>query len=266
MLNQQSNNNGMSQFGQQGSKGCPAMCARWDTVLKPNGQMENTPVVMSPMMPGDTNTQCPKQCEPRCCNAAGQAYQPAAQTQASVGLQDLQADAGANRPPACMASCPKACYPACRTACCNGPQQMEMYQQMLERQASMTQRAQQPYAPQPAWPAQTRETIPRPASASYDPAQGRDAVAPYPYPQSSSVRSSIPAYPTMEYTYPQSPMTSQTRETIPQPVSSDAAGQPAQRRTNVPKHTASVKAETCPIPCSPMCAPHCTKKCCESYD
>ena len=84
------------------------MCVRWDTVLKENGQLENTPVVTSPLVPGDTIRQCPRQCEPRCCTTGSQPRIP-------------QQSSAPQRPPACTAGCPRACYPACRPGCCNPP-------------------------------------------------------------------------------------------------------------------------------------------------
>ena len=259
-LYQQSNGNAIAQPGQQ--QECPAMCARWDTVLKENGQMENTPVVMSPMVPGDTLTQCPKQCEPKCCNAGSQSLtQSADQPQALEG--NLQDDQG--HPPACMAGCPKACYPACRPGCCNAPR-MSTYQQSMAPQTPMMQPMPQPYVQQPIM-GQSRETIPNPALLSY-PSQGIDAPAqrrdiiPYTVAQVTPAR-----FASVQYGYAQPEITSQTRATIPQPDTSFVqARQPVQQRSNVPKSTAFVHAATCPIPCSPMCAPHCTKHCCESYD
>jgi hypothetical protein len=255
---QQSNGNAVAQPGQQ--RGCPAMCVRWDTVLKENGQMENTPVVTSPLVPGDTITQCPKQCDPKCCNSAGQSFTQSDQPQASEGgLQDDQ-----SHPPACMEGCPKACYPACRPRCCDAPRMMSMYQQSMAQQAPMMQPMPQPYVQQPV---EQRETIPYPALLSYPsqgmngPIQTRDII-PYSDPQITPATS-----PSVQYSYPQPEMISQTRATIPQPSTSYLkTGQPVQQRSNVPKSTASMHAATCPIPCSPMCAPHCTKRCCESYD
>lgn len=242
--------NGNYQPGQQ--RECPAMCARWDTVLKENGQLENTPVVMSPAVPGDTITQCPKQCDPQCCNAASQSFTQSDQSQASAG--NLQDDQG--HPPACMEGCPKACYPACRPGCCNAPRMMSMYQQNMAQQTPMIQPMPQPYIQQPDAQIQTipnQMSLPYPSQSMDAPAKTRDIIT---YPRSQPD----------QYTYPQYDTTSQTRATIPQPNIYTLESKSVQQRSYVPKSSASSHAATCPIPCSPMCAPHCTKHCCESYD
>ena len=265
MQNQQSSSSAMTESGLQ--KGCPAMCVRWNTVLKENGQLGNTPVVTSPLVPGDTITQCPKQCDPRCCNMASEAY---SQLDQSQGMQNLQSGLqdGPNHPPACPIGCPKACYPACRPGCCNPSPPMSMYQQGLTQQTPMFQPMPQPYVQGPA--AQTRGTIPNQASFSYPsqnvdiPSQARDIIS-YSEQLVTPVRSSI-SYPVVQYRNPQPDMRPQTRATIPQPFSPYIVQQSIKQRSKVPKTTIAVHAATCPIPCSPICAPHCTKHCCESYD
>lgn len=152
---QQSTANAMAPPGQQS---CPEMCVHWDTVLKENGRLENTPVVTSPMAPGDTITECPKQCEPRCCNTARQSFVPSGQPLSSDGLQN-------DHPPACMEGCPKACYPACRPGCCNAPRMMSMYQQsMVQQSAMMREPMSQSYVQQYASPGS--DTLTNPATPS----------------------------------------------------------------------------------------------------
>ena len=250
MLYQQSNGNTITGPGQQ--KRCPEMCVRWNTVLKENGQLENTPIVTSPVVPGDTIRQCPKQCDPKCCNTASQT-QPDQSQAPDGGLQDDQ-----GHPPACMDGCPKACYPACRPGCCSAPQ-MSMYQQSMNplvQPQSYVQQAtfqnQQPIA----------NPLSNPSQAMNEPSQRREII---PYTGRQETAAVIPS---VQYSYSQPE--SQTRATIPQPGTSFVQfwqpSQPSQQRSKIPKNTASAHASTCPIPCSPLCAPHCTKHCCESYD
>ena len=235
------------------------MCVRWNTVLKENGQLENTPVLTSPLVPGDTITQCPKQCDPKCCSTTSQSFMQSDQLGGSPQASEESKQDQSN-PPACMEGCPNACYPACRPGCCNAPRLMSMYQQNAVQQSPVMQPMQQPFVQQPA---AQREVIPNSASSSYSwqglvkPVQSRDVI-PYNDPQVTPARYSLP-----QYAYTQYDITSQTRATIPQPENVQAL---ALERSNVPKHTAFEHAATCPIPCSPMCAPHCTKHCCESYD
>ena len=243
--------NGNFEPGQQ--RECPAMCARWDTVLKENGQLENTPVVMSPFVPGDTITQCPKQCDPQCCKPASQGFTQTDQSQALGG--SLQDDQG--HPPACMEGCPKACYPACRPGCCNGPRLMSMYEQNIAQQTPMMQPMSQPYFQQSNAQIQTTSnqvSSPYLSQSMDEPGKTRDIIS---YPGSQ-----IPG----QYTYSQYYTSSQTRATIPQPNTYIQESKSWQQRSHVPKSSSSSHAITCPIPCSPICAPHCTKHCCESYD
>lgn len=37
----------------QGPKQCPAVCMRWSTIIKPNGQVENGPSSLTPLTPGE---------------------------------------------------------------------------------------------------------------------------------------------------------------------------------------------------------------------
>ena len=133
------------------------MCVRWNTVLKSNGQLENTPAITSPFPPGDTVKQCPRECEPRCCNAASQAMLPEPPTHVPQG------------PPACRAGCPRACYPACRPGCCNAalmsPFQTsgQIYQPAFIQAAPITRPVAPFSAPQPALPVQGRSAIPQPS-------------------------------------------------------------------------------------------------------
>ncbi|XP_028404439.1 uncharacterized protein LOC114527053 isoform X1 [Dendronephthya gigantea] len=269
MLNQQSGSSALTESGPQ--KGCPAMCVRWNTVLKENGQLENTPVVTSPLVPGDTITQCPKQCDPRCCSMTNDGYSHPDQSQGMGGLQSGPQD-DPKHPPACPIGCPKACYPACRPGCCNPSSPMSMYQQGMAQQTPMFQPMPQPYVQEPV--RQTRGRIPNQALFSYPsqnvqiPSQPRDIIS-YADQQANPVRSI--SYPMVQYN-PQPEMRPQTRARIPQPFSpyaeqqSYAPQQSINQRSKVPKTTIAAHAATCAIPCSPICAPHCTKHCCESYD
>ena len=226
---------------------CPAMCLQWNGLLKENAQIENTQIPTSPHLSSYATTQCPAQCDPRCCKS-----QSFTNPSSNVALQHVS-------PPQCMESCPRACYPACRSACCNAPRLMAQYQQNMQRIHAYGLPYQQFYQ---QLPMNRRQTISFPLSSSHYNAK---AIIP-------EDRSKIPyiswksGYFYPHHRYQGQQMFIENRANILHPKMLYASQPSIQQRFDIPKHISSVQIKSCSIPCSSLCAPHCTRHCCESYD